>query len=348
VIDFADGRGYQEILVTLGQRQSILRAFEEAFSISALSGEIVMAAVREQKQGSKDARVEFPSCAPASGIELVMADAIQWMAERNENSVHAIVTDPPYGLIEFDDKEHQKLRARKGGVWRIPPTLDGIERSPLPRFTVLTAKDRERLTTFFKAFAFQASRVLVPGGHLVIASNPLVSTTTFNAIETSGFEKRGELIRIVKTLRGGDRPKGAEKEFFGVSVMARSNWEPWGLFRKPISEETVSANLRKWGTGGLRRISDDEPFRDLFECAPARDPERRLAPHPSIKPQKLMRYICAGVLPLGKGVIYDPFAGSGSTLAAASNLGLKAIGTERDPIYYAMGSIAIPQLAKLP
>ena len=44
--------------------------------------------------------------------------------------------------------------------------------------------DRERLTSFFAAFAFQAQRILVPGGHLVIASNPLVSSTTFAAIET--------------------------------------------------------------------------------------------------------------------------------------------------------------------
>ena len=276
-----------------------------------------------------------------------MADALQWMAERDENSVHAIVTDPPYGLIEFDERDHVKLRKGKGGVWRIPPSFDGSQRSPLPRFTVLTPKDRERLTTFFKAFAFQAQRVLVPGGHLVIASNPLVSTTTFSAIETGGLEKRGELIRVVKTLRGGDRPKGAESEFKDISVMPRSSWEPWGLFRKPISEATVAENLRRWGTGGFKRISADEPFRDLIEVAPARDPERAIAPHPSIKPQKLMRYIVGHVLPTGKGIIYDPFSGSGSTLAAAAHLGLQAVGTERDPLYFAMASQAIEKLAAL-
>ncbi len=295
-----------------------------------------------------DERVPFPSCTPFKGVQLVMADALQWMAEQSENSIHAIVTDPPYGLIEFEEKDHQKLRNRQGGVWRIPPKLNGAERSPLPRFTVLTATDRERLTTFFKALAFQAQRILVPGGHVVIASNPLLSTTTFAAFETSGLEKRGELIRIVKTLRGGDRPKGAEDEFADVSVMPRSNWEPWGLFRKPIGEATVAANLRKWKVGGFRRVSDSEPFRDVFECAPARQNERELAPHPSIKPQKLMRYIVRGALPLGEGIVYDPFSGSGSTLAAAASLGLAAIGTERDPLYYAMASKAIPRLAKLP
>lgn len=293
------------------------------------------------------AREPFPICQPTRHVQLVMADALQWMAERDECSVHAIVTDPPYGLVEFDEGQQAKLRDGKGGVWRIPPSFDGSQRAPLPRFTTLTAKDRERLTTFFQAFAFQAARILVPGGHIVMASNPLVSTTTFAAIETGGLEKRGELIRVVKTLRGGDRPKGSEDDYPDVSVMPRSCWEPWGIFRKPIDQDTVAANLKKWGTGGFRRISEDEPFRDLVEVSPARAPERELAPHPSIKPQKLMRYIVRGVLPLGKGIIYDPFAGSGSTLAAASHLGLKAIGTERDLTYYAMAERAIPRLAKL-
>lgn len=305
-------------------------------------------APRNCRAPEADSRFVFPSVQPAPGIELVLADALQWMSQREENSVQAIVTDPPYALVEYEDKDHDKLRRGVGGVWRIPPSFDGAQRSPLPRFTVLTARERERLNTFFKAFAFQAQRILVPGGHLVMAANPLLSTTVFAACETSGFEKRGELIRIVKTLRGGDRPKGAELEFRGVSVMPRASWEPWGLFRKPISEPTVAANLRRWGTGGFRRISDDEPFRDVVEAAPARSAEREIAPHPSIKPQRLMRYIVRGVLPLGTGIVYDPFSGSGSTLAAAAHLGLEAIGTERDPIYFSMATAAIPQLSRLP
>lgn len=291
--------------------------------------------------------VAFQSVRPLPDVELVLAEALQWMAQRDENSIHAIVTDPPYALVEYDDKDHAKMRDGSGGVWRIPPSFDGAQRSPLPRFTVLNVKERERLGTFFAALALQAQRILVPGGHLVIAANPLLSTTVFAACETAGMEKRGELIRIVKTLRGGDRPKNAEDEFRQVSVMPRSSWEPWGLFRKPISEPTVAANLRRWGTGGFRRVSDDEPFRDLFEAAPARERERALAPHPSLKPQRLMRYIVRGVLPLGSGVVYDPFAGSGSTLAAASHLGYASIGTERDPIYFAMAKHAIAGLSRL-
>jgi site-specific DNA-methyltransferase (adenine-specific) len=188
--------------------------------------------------------------------------------------------------------------------------------------------------------------VLVPGAHVFIATNPLVSYLVYEPFIAAGFEKRGEVIRIVHTLRGGDRPKNAHEEFAEVSVMPKSCWEPWGLFRKPC-EGRVQDNLRKWKTGGLRRISPNEPFRDLLHCAPARGVERRIAPHPSLKPQSLMRQLVRAALPLGEGVVLDPFMGSGSTVAAASALGLQSIGIEHNEEYFRMAGKAVPRLAEL-
>jgi site-specific DNA-methyltransferase (adenine-specific) len=109
--------------------------------------------------------------------------------------------------------------------------------------------------------------------------------------------------------------------------MPKSCWELWGLFRKPC-QGRVQDNLRRWGTGGLRRISRHEPFKDLIPSAPARGKEREIAPHPSLKPQHFLRQIVRAALPLGKGVILDPFMGSGLTIAAAAACGLRSIGLE--------------------
>jgi DNA modification methylase len=276
----------------------------------------------------------------------ILGDAIQWLAELPESSIHAVVTDPPYGMVEYEEKNHVKMRAGRGGVWRIPPSFDGAKRQPLPRFTVLSQEEISALYNFFGALAYGLKRALVPGGHVFLASNPLLSTMTFHAFQRAGFEKRGEVIRLVQTLRGGDRPKGAEQEFSEVSMMPRACWEPWGIFRKPL-EGTAADNLRKWGTGGLRRISQDEPFKDVITCAPTRGVERELAPHPSLKPQRFMRQIVRAALPLGIGIVYDPFAGSQSTLAAADRLGYLSVGTERDATYFAMGCRAFPRLKAL-
>jgi len=277
---------------------------------------------------------------------LKLCDAFEWMAERQANSTHAIVTDPPYGLKEYTDIEKRKLREGQGGVWRIPPAFDGCKRSPLPRFTVLDDAERATLRTFFERFAKEAMRILVPGGHIFIAANPLLSHLVYLPLLEAGFEKRGEIIRLVQTLRGGDRPKNAHTEFTEVTVMPRSGWEPWGLFRRPC-DGRVQDNLRKWKTGGLRRISGSQPFGDVIQSSPTRATERAIAPHPSLKPQSFMRQIVRAALPLGTGVILDPFMGGGSTIAAAVYTGYSSIGLESDRQYFHIAERAIPQLARL-
>lgn len=278
--------------------------------------------------------------------ELVSGDCFEWMENREPNSIHAIVTDPPYGLKEYTTKEKTKLRRGHGGVWRIPPALDGCVRRPLPRFTVLNNNEKQKLTDFFQKWSARVLRVLVPGGHVFIATNPLLSHLVYIALIESGFEKRGEIIRLVQTLRGGDRPKNAHEEFTDVTVMPRSGWEPWGLFRKPC-EGRVQDNLRKWKTGGLRRISDEQPFCDVIKSSPTRSTERDIAPHPSLKPQAFMRQIVRAALPLEEGVVLDTFMGGGSTIAAAQAVGCTSIGIENDPEFFAMASAAIPKLAAL-
>jgi site-specific DNA-methyltransferase (adenine-specific) len=300
-------------------------------------------------KGNRDARVLFACDAdsqPLGAYDLVCINAFDWLAQAKRNSIHAVVTDPPYGLVEYTPDQLAKRRNGRGGVWRIPPAFDGCKRQPLPRFTVLDEHDRSNLRHFFTRLARALLPALVPGAHVFIASNPLVSYLVYEPFIAAGFEKRGEIIRVVQTLRGGDRPKNAHHEFSEVTVMPRSSWEPWGLFRKPC-EGRVQDNLRRWGTGGLRRISETEPFRDLIYSSPARRIERDIAPHPSLKPQHFMRQIVRAALPLGKGTILDPFMGSGSTIAAAAAQGLRSIGLELNAEYFEMASRAVPRLAAL-
>ncbi len=278
--------------------------------------------------------------------ELHHVDAFEWLASARMNSIEAVVTDPPYGLVEYSDKELTKLKNGRGGVWRLPPAFDGSKRMPLPRFTTLKEADQKSLRDFSFRLASLLRCVLVPGGHVFIATNPLISHLVYESFLKNGLEKRGEIIRTVYTLRGGDRPKNAHDEFADVTVMPRSCWEPWGLFRKPC-EGRVQDNLRKWKTGGLRRISDSAPFKDLIQSSPARRRERDIAPHPSLKPQNFLRQIVRAALPLGEGTILDPFMGSGSTIAAATAIGLRSVGVEARAEYFSMAKTAIPRLAKL-
>jgi site-specific DNA-methyltransferase (adenine-specific) len=277
---------------------------------------------------------------------IFQVDAFSWLGKRRARSVHAVVTDPPYGIVEYSPEQLEKRRKGNGGIWRLPQSYDGYTRAPMPRFTVLGAADHERIEAFHSRLAPLLLRVLVPGGHVVMASQNLISHIVVAAFTDAGFEMRGQIVRVVKTLRGGDRPKGGHEEYQDVSVVPRSCWEPWLIFRKPC-EMRVRDNLQKWGTGALRRPAPDVPFSDLIPSRPANGKEREIAPHPSLKPQAFMRQIVRAVLPLGKGVILDPFMGAGSTVAAAKSLGLNSVGLEIDNEYFKMANRAVPLLAKL-
>ena len=277
-----------------------------------------------------------------------------------DNHFHAVVTDPPYGVIEFTRENVDKMRDGVGGVWRIPPSLDGNERKPLPRFTVLTEEDKEMLQEFFAKLGEVLYDKLRPGGHVFLASTQLLMHYVSNGFDDAGLERRDVLVRETKTLRGGDRPKGAHDhpEYRDVSSMPRVYWEPWLLYRKPFDGKLMD-NLGEWQTGGLRRESDQRPFTDLLEdgktpkqeteivknAHPGGDDEKEA--HPNLKPQYLMRELCHAALPLQEGTILDPFMGSGSTIAAAHALNYDAVGIELDETFYEMAENAIPELANV-
>lgn len=280
------------------------------------------------------------------GANLFLGDCLEWLRNREPNSIHAVVTDPPYGLFEYSDEQKEKLREGRGGVWRVPPSFDGSRRSPLPRFTVLKPHDLKALEVFFLDWGRRLLPALVPGANVVVASNPLLSYIVSGALARSGLERRGEIVRLVMTMRGGDRPKHAHEEFADVSVMPRSMWEPWLLFRKPL-EGRAQDNLRKWGTGGFRRLGADKPFGDVIQSSPTRASERKIAPHPSLKPQAFLRQLVRSALPLERGIVLDPFAGSGSTLAAAEAVDYESVGIEKDAAFFDLARDAIPKLSRL-
>ncbi len=366
------GRVRDAILQVLSKTETPLNVKEIESRVGELIGQVPTSSVRSYlrlntpKMFSREGRGIYQvSKRPVSGLQrelpaaldtilsytygnatLFHADCLQWLESQPDNSVHAVVTDPPYGLQEYTPVEQAKLRNGKGGVWRIPPSFDGHERSPLPRFTTLKDKHIAELRAFFYDWATALLPKLVPGANVVVASNPLLSYVVSGALTEAGLERRGEIIRLVMTMRGGDRPKAAHKEFSGVSVLPRSMWEPWLLYRRPV-EGRVQDNLRNWGTGGFRRPGKDKPFGDVIQSAPTRKVERELAPHPSLKPQAFLRQLVYGVLPLGKGMVLDPFAGSGSTLSAAEAVGYTSIGIEKDEHYFEIARKGLPRLAKL-
>lgn len=274
-------------------------------------------------------------------------DSFDEIAKLAPRSLHAVCTDPPYGVIEYSPEQVEKLREGKGGVWRIPPSFGGNTRKPLPRFSVLTEDQKQEVYAYFARLAETMKDKLVPGSHVLVAGNPVLQLYVQCAFRDAGYEIRGVIQRLYAGFRGGDRPKNAESEFPEVCVTPRGNYEPWMLFRLPISEKTVAQNLRKWGTGGLRMLSGNKPVPDVISSFRTPADEKSIADHPSLKPQHLMRIMTRMLLPLAQGIVLDPFMGSGSTIAACSRVGYTSLGIELDANYYRLATEVIPTLASI-
>src|SRR5665213_646036 len=126
--------------------------------------------------------------------QLHHADCFDWLRECKPCSLHAVCTDPPYGVLEFTGKEVAKLRAGRGGVWRLPPTIGGSQRDPLPRFTVLTDAQKLELRRYFLEWGKALSPALVPGAHVCVAGHPILQHLVQGAMTEAGYEVRTAIM----------------------------------------------------------------------------------------------------------------------------------------------------------
>lgn len=163
-------------------------------------------------------------------------------------------------------------------------------------------------------------------------------TETVEAWECSPDCAVAELDRQTGTLRSGPNPKrrGTDKTrvalgaFKGQEECAAPRGEDLGGASRFFYCAKVSTSERN---EGLEDMADREVHRYGRGLVQGHDPDAPAIDknhHPTVKPLKLMRYLCRLITPPG-GVVLDPFSGSGSTGVAALQEGFRFIGVEREP-----------------
>lgn len=208
-------------------------------------------------------------------MQLIHGDCLEAMRRMEENSVDAVVTDPPYGLSFMGRKWDYDVPGIE--IWQ------------------------------------EVLRVLKPGGYLLAFAGTRTQHRMACRIEDAGFEIRDMIAwvygsgfpkslnigKAVDELRGSDRTavgqsrghtggvveshKGVHDddnyEWPGAFEVTRgtSEWEGWGtalkpavetitVARKPLSENTVATNCLKWGTGGINidgcRVDHNDPLKE--------------------------------------------------------------------------------------
>jgi len=201
------------------------------------------------------------------------------MAELPACSVHAIVTDPPYGL-EFMGKEWDRFVPA-------PRRVAGTGGSEAPfaaHAVALTPKRGRAFQDWCETWAAECLRVLKPGGHLLAFGGTRTWHRLAVAIEDAGFEIRDSIAwmygsgfpKSLDVSKAIDKAAGVEREVVGTRTSAygtdtatggpatpeAEKWDGWGtalkpafepiiVARKPLSSKTVAANVLAHGTGAI-------------------------------------------------------------------------------------------------
>jgi len=103
------------------------------------------------------------------------------------------------------------------------------------------------------------------------------------------------------------------------------------------------ANVMHDGSDSIKELFEDKSR--YFYCAKTSKAERNQGTekkniHPTVKPIKLMKYLCRLITPKG-GTVLDPFMGSGSTGMAAKEENFEFVGIEKEEQYFNIASARI-------
>lgn len=233
-----------------------------------------------------------------SNWTLYEGDCLEVMCQLPDNSVDAVVTDPPYniGIAHWD-----------------------------------SFPDAKSFLGWFEEWTEEAFRLLKPTGTLTV-----FTAQQFVADIEILLRSKWRLInRCIWTYENGQRQATRRYSMGYVPFLFLAKSDGYFFNLDAARDGVVWKGQRtKRQKNGTITVTTPHPLGrrplDVFACPRMTGSARN--GHPSPKPLELMRRIVRPLAPPG-GIILDPFAGSGTTLLAAVQEGFLAIGIEREPEY---------------
>lgn len=271
-----------------------------------------------------------------------------------DDSIDAIVTDPPYAF------ESIVKRFGKPGA---APTRDGDVYARSSAGFMYRDWDTGD-TVFAPSFWGECLRVLKPGGHCLAFGATRYYHRLGTALENAGFDIRDTIMWTYSTGFPKSHDAGHMIAKRGVAPEIAEAWDGWGTALKPAVEPIVVArkalkgkipdNVLAYGTGTLNidrcRAPDERWPANLihdgsdevvaafpagaarFFHSPKASKKEKVGGHPTQKPIALMQYLVRLVTPPG-GTVLDPFAGTGTTGEACWREGFGSVLIERESDY---------------
>ena len=193
-------------------------------------------------------------------------------------------------------------------------------------------------------WATEVFRVCKPGALIAVFNSTRTFAHVQVALERAGFYARDCIVyrRHSGIPKGLNMKAKLQKNGFdgydrweGWHSCLRNEWEAIAVLQKPLLNN-YTETVVKYGVGLFHTKTEDNGFQSNIIENVERDrrDSEDFNVHCTVKPLSLMKkLIKIMVPPLENSVVLDPFAGSGTTLVAAKEMGINYIGIEIVPEY---------------
>ncbi|MCM2973752.1 DNA-methyltransferase [Larsenimonas suaedae] len=275
--------------------------------------------------------------------QVINGDCIEELKKLPDNSVHLILSDIPYGIgaDEWDVLHSNTNSAYMGNSPAQQKAGSVFQRRGKP-INGWSEADREIPKQYYEWCSLWAKewlRVLKPGGSAIVFAGRRYAPRCVVALEDAGFNfrdmlswvkpratHRAQRLSIVYDRRGGEDDA---EEWTGWRIgNLRPSFEPIIWCFKPY-KHTIADNVLEHGVGAYNQDAFEAATGHIKNIIEMGMEKGEGGLHPAQKPAKLLEVLISLVTKPGH-VVLDPFAGSGSTGAAAANLGRKFIMIEKD------------------
>ena len=285
---------------------------------------------------------------------VICGDSIKEIKKLNDNSVHLILSDIPYG-ISFDEWDVLHNNTNSALLGKSPAqnksSVFKTRGKPLNGWSEADKQIPLEYYQWCTKWASEWLRVLKPGASCFIFAGRRYAHRCICALEDAGFifkdmlswQKDAAAHRAQNVSVVFDKRKdviNAEKWSGWKLGNLRPLFEPILWFIKPYAiGDTLTDNIIQNEVGGYNESAiKNNPLlnqgleicSNIIKCK-AEKSDRGL--HPAQKPISLMKYLIELTTIKGQTVL-DPFCGCGSTLQAAKELDREYIGIEINPDYY--------------
>lgn len=296
-----------------------------------------------QQQASKEEAAPLKSGRPEAATpeipQIRLGDCLDILPTLDPQSIHLVVTDPPYFLDGLDTKW------TKGGLDVIKGTGSVGGLPPGMKFDPQQGKN---LQQFMERVGELLIEVMKPGAFGAVFSQPRLVHRMAVGLEDAGFEIRDlyawhytrraqfkafSMDHFVERMDASTQQKTKIKRRLDgrKTPQLRPQFEAIVLIQKPkdgthienwLEHQTglINPRARQRGMAPATVMNFEKPQRERYNG------------HLAVKPVPLVEHLIELFSVPGQTVL-DPFIGSGTTALAARNKGRNCIGIEINPSY---------------